>query len=88
MEESLDLGITTPSPMLSQVPDSPSPTGFNTSSISQSMWSEETEYVELEKEDRGLGFSILDYKVRHSRSESLVTIICHYNNPQVETGWS
>ena len=59
--------------MLSQLPDSPSPTGFNASSMSQSMWSEDTEYVELEKEDRGLGFSILDYKVRHSRSESLVT---------------
>lgn len=74
--------------MLSQLPDSPSPNGFNASSMSQSMWSEDTEYVELEKEDRGLGFSILDYKVRHSRSESLVTIICYYNNAQVETGWS
>ena len=74
--------------MLSQLPDSPSPTGFNASSMSQSMWSEDTEYVELEKEDRGLGFSILDYKVRHSRSKSLVTIICYYNNLLVETGWS
>jgi len=27
------------------------------------MWTEEIEYVDLEKEDRGLGFSILDYKV-------------------------
>ena len=51
--------------MLSALPDSPSPTAFNESSaLSQSIWSEEIEYVELEKEDRGLGFSILDYKVR------------------------
>lgn len=27
------------------------------------MWFDEIEYVELDKEDRGLGFSILDYKV-------------------------
>ena len=65
VEDSIDHGITTPSPMLSALPDSPSPTAFNESSaLSQSIWSEEIEYVELEKEDRGLGFSILDYKVR------------------------
>lgn len=57
------MGITTPSPMLSALPDSPSPTRFNESTMSQSMWTEEIEYVDLEKEDRGLGFSILDYKV-------------------------
>ena len=51
--------------MLSALPDSPSPTGLNESAMSQpmSMWSDEIEYVELDKEDRGLGFSILDYKV-------------------------
>ncbi|XP_073227363.1 multiple PDZ domain protein-like isoform X1 [Porites lutea] len=73
-EESLDLGITTPSPMLSQLPDSPSPTGFNASSMSQSMWSEDTEYVELEKEDRGLGFSILDYKDPVSPEKTVIVI--------------
>lgn len=59
----VDMDITTPSPMLSVLPDSPSPTGFNESTMSQSMWTEEIEYVDLEKGDRGLGFSILDYKV-------------------------
>lgn len=59
------MGITTPSPMLSALPDSPSPTGFNESTMSQSMWTDEIDYVELEKEDRGLGFSILDYKVSY-----------------------
>ena len=63
VEDSFDMGITTPSPMLSALPDSPSPTGFNDTITSQSMWSEEVEYVELEKQDGGLGFSILDYKV-------------------------
>ena len=59
------MSITTPSPMLSALPDSPSPTGFNESTMSQPMWTDEIEYVELEKEDRGLGFSILDYKVSY-----------------------
>lgn len=60
-----EIAITTPSPMLSALPDSPSPTGLNESAMSQpmSMWSDEIEYIELDKEDRGLGFSILDYKV-------------------------
>lgn len=49
--------------MLPALPDSPSPTGFNESTMSQSMWTEEIEYVDLEKGERGLGFSILDYKV-------------------------
>ena len=60
-----EVAITTPSPMLSALPDSPSPTGFNESTMSQSMWADEIEYVELDKEDRGLGFSILDYKVSY-----------------------
>lgn len=51
--------------MLSALPDSPSPVEFNeTTGVSQrSMWSDDIEYVYLQKEDRGLGFSILDYKV-------------------------
>jgi hypothetical protein len=28
------------------------------------MWSDHVEYIQLVKEDRGLGFSILDYLVR------------------------
>lgn len=65
VEDGIDQGITTPSPMLSALPDSPSPVEFNeTSGVSQrSMWSDDIEYVYLQKEDRGLGFSILDYKV-------------------------
>ena len=59
----IEMDITSPSPMLPVLPDSPSPTGFNESTMSQSMWTEEIEYVDLEKGDRGLGFSILDYKV-------------------------
>ena len=66
VEDSIDQGITTPSPMLSALPDSPSPTRFNESSA---MWSDEIEYVDLEKEDRGLGFSILDYKVNPAKSQ-------------------
>ena len=62
-DEYVEIDVTTPSPMLSALPDSPSPTGFNESTMSQSMWTEEIEYVDLEKGDRGLGFSILDYKV-------------------------
>ena len=27
------------------------------------MWSDQVEYIQLQKEDRGLGFSILDYLV-------------------------
>ena len=35
-----------------------------TQSVSgQSMWSDKVEYVMLEKADKGLGFSILDYQV-------------------------
>lgn len=68
------MGITTPSPMLPALPDSPSPTGFNESTMSQSMWTDEIEYVELEKEDRGLGFSILDYKVSY---QLLVSSVYH-----------
>lgn len=59
----VELDVTTPSPMLSALPDSPSPTGFYESTMSQSMWTDEIEYVDLEKGERGLGFSILDYKV-------------------------
>jgi len=59
----IEIDVTTPSPMLSALPDSPSPNGFNETTMSQSMWTEEIEYVDLEKGDRGLGFSILDYKV-------------------------
>ena len=59
----IEMDIATPSPMLPALPDSPSPTGFNEAIMSQSMWTEEVEYVDLEKGDRGLGFSILDYKV-------------------------
>lgn len=74
VEDSINMGITTPSPMLSQLPDSPSPTGFNASTMSQSMWSDETEYVVLEKEDRGLGFSILDYKDPVSPEKTVIVI--------------
>ena len=63
VEDSIGHGITTPSPMLSALPDSPSPRFNESSALPQSIWSDEIEYVELEKEDRGLGFSILDYKV-------------------------
>ena len=68
VEDSIDQGITTPSPMLSALPDSPTLTGLSESSVmSQSMSSDEIEYVDLEKEDRDLGFSILDYKVSQGR---------------------
>lgn len=42
--------------------ESSSPSG----ATSQPMWFEEIEYVQLEKGDRGLGFSILDYQVRRN----------------------
>jgi hypothetical protein len=29
------------------------------------MWASEVEYINLEKEEKGLGFSILDYQVMH-----------------------
>ena len=83
VEDSIDQGITTPSPMLSALPDSPSPPGFNESSaMSQSMWSDEIEYVDLEKEDRGLGFSILDYKVNHNPKTRKTVLVrgAHYKN--------
>lgn len=72
---SLDLGIPTPSPMLPALSDSPSPTPINDSSpMSQSMWSEEIDYVELEKDDKGLGFSILDYKDPVSPEKTVIVI--------------
>ncbi|KAK2556764.1 Multiple PDZ domain protein, partial [Acropora cervicornis] len=72
---SLDLGIPTPSPMLPALSDSPSPTRINDSSpMSQSMWSEEIDYVELEKDDKGLGFSILDYKDPVSPEKTVIVI--------------
>jgi len=75
-EDSIDQGIITPSPMLSALPDTPSPPGFNESSaMSQSMWSDEIEYVDLEKEDRGLGFSILDYKVSRNANTRKIVIV-------------
>ena len=40
-----------------------SPAAQTAGASSQPMWFEEIEYVELEKGDRGLGFSILDYQV-------------------------
>lgn len=50
VEYSIDQGFTTPSPMLSALPDSPGPVGFNETGISQqSMWFDEVEYVDLEK---------------------------------------
>ena len=49
--------------MIPALPESPSPTGFNKSLTSRSLWSDDIEYVELEKGEKGLGFSILDYKV-------------------------
>lgn len=71
-----EIAITTPSPMLSALPDSPSPTGLNESAMSQpmSMWSDEIEYIELDKEDRGLGFSILDYKDPVSPEKTVIVI--------------
>ena len=39
------------------------------------MWSDEVECVELEKGDRGLGFSILDYQVGFSFTCLLIIII-------------
>ncbi|XP_022779810.1 multiple PDZ domain protein-like isoform X3 [Stylophora pistillata] len=68
------IAMTTPSPVLSALPDSPSPTGLNESAMSQSMWSDEIEYVELDKEDRGLGFSILDYKDPVSPEKTVIVI--------------
>ena len=71
----VELDMTTPSPMLSALPDSPSPTGtFNESNMSQSMWTDEIEYVDLEKGERGLGFSILDYKVSFLRLTNKVKL--------------
>lgn len=47
-----------------QPQDVPGPEGARQSVISgQSMWSDKVEYVKLEKADKGLGFSILDYQV-------------------------
>lgn len=87
----IEMDIAAPSPMLPALPDSPSPTGFNEAIMSQSMWTEEIEYVDLEKGDRGLGFSILDYKVsfmyqinkvKHStilfRGMQMFVQLCHF----------
>lgn len=57
------MGIIILSFMLFVLFDSFSFIGFNEFIMFQFMWIEEIEYVDLEKEDRGLGFSILDYKV-------------------------
>ena len=38
------------------------------SKSTSSMWATEVEYVELEKGEKGLGFSILDYQVSNSSS--------------------
>lgn len=74
-DNSPDQGLPTPSPMLSVLPDSPSPTRIDESSAtSQSMWSDEIDYVDLQKDDKGLGFSILDYKDPVAPEKTVIVI--------------
>ena len=42
---------------------------------SQAMWRSETEEVMLEKGDKGLGFSILDYQDPLNTSETVIDIL-------------
>ena len=76
-------------PMLPALDDSGSPLDYsNQTEASQdkdSMWSDEIQYIELEKGDRGLGFSILDYQVRLYCSLFTGTVKLVYNNRPRET---
>ncbi|KAL1514024.1 hypothetical protein ABEB36_003351 [Hypothenemus hampei] len=49
------------------------------------MWSEEVEYVELMKADRGLGFSILDYQDPVDSQSTIIVIRSLVPNGQAET---
>ncbi|XP_030852762.1 multiple PDZ domain protein-like [Strongylocentrotus purpuratus] len=65
-------------PMLPALDDSGSPLDYsNHTEASQdkdSMWSDEIQYIELEKGDRGLGFSILDYQDPDNPAASVIVI--------------
>nr|XP_054764114.1 multiple PDZ domain protein-like [Lytechinus pictus] len=71
-------GMEMTTPMLPALDDSGSPLEYSiqteASQEKDSMWSEDIQYIELEKGDRGLGFSILDYQDPDNPVASVIVI--------------